>query len=138
MWNPFCKLDRGEYCWYKTDNIFIISSNPFYEYFLETFMHEVGHHIAKRNGFEDKMQAYFKTVPKDQQVKLADKPYLILLDEEAFASRFARKVIGARCNANYLLKCFYTYTACGYRADKWVDKMELTNKTNKLTQRILK
>lgn len=137
IWNPFCKLDCGTYAWYKWENIFVVSANPFYEYFLETFMHEIGHHIAKRNGFVQRYEDYKKSVPKKDWVLLRDNPYMILLEEEAFASRFSRKTIGSRCNTKYLLECFYTYTAAGYRATRWVNSVELTDSVYKLTKRIL-
>lgn len=135
IWNPFCKLSDGHYYW--IGKTFFVEANPFYKYFLETFVHEVGHNVAKRNGYKQKVEHYLKSVPEDEQVRLGYHPYMILLEEEAFASRFSRKAIGSRCNSEYLLKCFYTYTACGYRADKCVDKVKLTDKVDKLTRRIL-
>jgi hypothetical protein len=139
-WNPFCKIDRGTYHWYgivwMTDSP-TISTNPFDKHFKEIFFHEVGHHVAKRIGYEKKCKEYFNSVPKKEQITMQGHPYYILLDEEAFASRFARKALKGCMDSGYLVKCFQTYTSRGYKTP-YVDSIKLTDQVSRLIRRIEK
>ena len=139
-WWPMTKIDEGTY--YESGIPFLteratISVNPFYRHFKEVFLHEVGHHIAKRIGFCNRYREYSENTPKDERILFSGESYFVRLDEEAFASRFARKAGKGVVDTSLLVKWFQTYTACGYKS-KYVDSITLTNKVSKLIKRIEK
>lgn len=134
-WSPFCNRGVGYYRYGSIKPT--ISVNPFDPKFKEIFFHELGHHVAKKVGYLKKAKEYLASVPKEERILLDGHPYRILLSEEAFASRFARKALKNKLDTHYLVKCFQTYTACGYKYSG-IDSTDLTNQVSKLIGKIEK
>lgn len=132
-WSPFAKSGTGSYTVFHNKTP-LIHVNPFDKEFLEIALHEVGHHVAKRNGYEVKYSSYEETTHPDEWLMLKGKSYLVTLEEEAFASRFAGKAC-KRVNRSVLVGYFQTYTSAGYKS-KRVDKVWLTDIVPKLIRRI--
>lgn len=106
-------LTFGERAWYRHSKR-VIGVCPFHKHFMSVFLHEIGHHLAKKNNFAHTLHSEL-TVPEDLRGITGDGiMYAGVLREEVFASRFSNKVLKSYANKNYLLKCFQTYTALLY------------------------
>lgn len=98
MWIP---RGRGSYDFLEK----VVYVSPFIDNFISTFLHEVGHHVDNTN------KNYMKWLRNYQKPYRKSNGFNIYrdLECEAFASRFALKT--GRCNREFLLKAFNTYTA---------------------------
>lgn len=118
--------------------------SPFHESFLNTFMHEVGHHAYRKNGRHTKSIKNHQVKQMFNKVNMfyGGEPVLHVLEEESKATRFARKAIRKRFNKEQMLKYFYTYThsvyAASHRLNQADRSFEITNVVYKCIRRIEK
>jgi hypothetical protein len=135
LW-PFSGIGCGTYwshnLWLKGPTIRV---NPFDPQLMEIFLHEVGHHIADRVGYEEKYNKYIETTPEGGRVLVRGRSYMVLLQEESFASRFAVKV-NRSLDREQLVKWFQTYAHAGYKSSYVEDKISFTDTVYKLIRRI--
>lgn len=113
-WDPFFGLAKAE-CWfawwenykkYKTT----IKINPFYTGFLDSFMHEVGHHIRHRD-------CYMKASSiAEYEESVSDS-----LKEEFKAWRYSKLALRGRFNNDRARAMFSTYLP-SYIDDKGQDE----------------
>ncbi len=104
-WNPFFKRTHGEYVFnYNVEsrwNKSKINLNPFYENFMDTFLHEVGHCLLTRKMFKQSNNI------KEFEIKKYN-----YFQEEFEAWKFAKRVLKKRFNKSWARKCFMTYFKC--------------------------
>lgn len=135
LW-PFGRKGEGTYWKYNFwTGLTTIRVNPFDKHLMEIFLHEVGHHVAGRLGWLERYIKYLEDTPKDQRILARGKSYYILLQEEAFASRFAGKV-SKELDTAQLVKWFQTYVHSGYKTPYIKDKVAFTDYVYKLIRRI--
>lgn len=108
-WNPFCKLDHGNYTWNSC-----IAVNPFDANLMTIFMHEVGHHVHhKRVNMPVFLEPMENELRWGTNGSLSGRSVYKVLDSEGIASRFA--VRSGKVDKVYLLKAFNTYSAMIFR-----------------------
>lgn len=106
-WNPFHNTDyaRHRFAYWCNEKKYksMIFINPFYDGFLDSFLHEVGHHVYNKN-------AYMKSKNiKDYEEATSD-----TLGEEYLCWRFAKLVRKRAFNkdrARYMFKSYFPSTA---------------------------
>ena len=149
-WNPFRGLDNASFSvsWDTNQKLTVkkIHMSLFYPYFLQTFMHEVGHIVLYKQG--KAIRLYLegkKRINEDFDAIVFDgKCFLNTLTEESLASRFSRKALRGKVDTKELVESFNTYSAWGYsrlkRKSQFDAKllMELTDRVEKCTRSILK
>lgn len=145
--NPFISIGDGEYTTYNsrfTNKTLksVISANPFDPDFMETFLHELGHHIYKISRGDDKIIRNLLNKGIDYEMYSDTKEwYAPILEEEVFASKFAyksSKKLKIQCSKAKLLQWFYTYTGAGYNylTNSGVDRTAYTNHVSKLINKL--
>ncbi len=101
-WNPFFKRTHGEYVFsYNMEsrwNRCRINLNPFYENFMDTFLHEVGHCLLTRKMFKYSYTELDFALDKSEYFQ-----------EEYDAWKFAKRVLKKRFNSSWAQQCFKTY-----------------------------
>lgn len=134
-YNPFVKRGEGCYQTFLIGNP-MISINPFCEYFWETFIHEIGHHLCRRNDVYKKWSEYKKdTLGMNRN----GENYGAILKEEAKATicgiRLSR-ASGVGVRRKTMLQWFYTYTGAGYKclSKEGRDREVLTEEVVKLSK----
>ena len=135
LW-PFSSIGRGTYwrynSWLEGPTIRV---NIFDKHLMEIFLHEVGHHIADRVGYAKKYSKYIETTPEEDRILVRGQSYMVMLQEESFASRFAAKA-NQNLDRGQLVQWFQTYVHAGYESPYVEDKISFTDTVYKLIRRI--
>lgn len=121
----------------------VIHVNPFSSDFWEIFLHELGHAVYRKNHIGDRSMRNLINNMVLYDFKYNDKVFSMVLEEEAFASKFAARVsrkLNIECSKTRLLQWFYTYTGGGYKylSRFGEDRVEYTNHVEKLIRKIEK
>jgi hypothetical protein len=81
-----------------------IGVNPFMKNFYETLLHETGHIVLNRCGKNGRFKENYKVDGPEEH------SWILRVEEEALASKFAIRVLKGEANVQYLEKCWHTYT----------------------------
>jgi len=101
------KFYRGSDGWVELDGEGVpvrIGVNIFMKNFYETLLHETGHIVLNRCGKNERFKESY-VVQGEQGVN-----WVLRVEEEALASKFAIRVLKDKADVKYLERCWHTYT----------------------------
>ena len=81
-----------------------IGVNLFMKNFYETLLHETGHIVLNRCGKNGRFKENYK-MAEHQGID-----WILRVEEEALASKFAIRVLKGDADVKYLERCWHTYT----------------------------
>lgn len=145
-YNPFICIGSGEITRYECNLTgkhlkSIVRVNPFDPDFMETFLHEVGHHVYKKPMIINPSQNRIKDTLFGYNMFYKGKGLECALEEEIFASKFAYKAskkLKVQCSKAKLLQWFYTYTGAGYKylSRMGLDRTKYTSHVQRLINKL--
>ena len=146
-YSPFICIGQGEYtqytCRFTGKSLkSVVRVNPFDPDFIETFLHEIGHHVYRIGKGQDR--TYRNLINNSisyEMYRNNEDWYPAVLEEEVFASKFAYKTsrkLKVQCSKAKLLQWFYTYTGAGYKylSKAGVDRTAYTDHVSKLINKL--